>query len=199
PFVVVVIISVIASVLVAPHVDLEPQLREQYEKANMSDEQIEQSLAMVARFQKFQAAVTAVFVPIIILIVAAVFLLLVKMFGGAGGFVHFLSITCYGWIPQVIKAVILTAIIVPRGMIDARQLGTLLRSNPGFLADPVDAPALFSLLSSLDVFTFWTLFLFTIGISEAAGFSRGRAAALVVIPWALFVLGKVGLAAVMGG
>ena len=195
PFLLILVVSIGANFVVAPHIDFEPQIRAQVEKQGGGEEDVEQALGMVEKFGKFQSIITAVFVPIILIVTAAVLLLAVKVMGGEGTFKQVFSITNYSWMPQILKAIIATAIIVPKGMIDARHLGTLLKSNLGFLADPLEAPVAFSFLSSLDAFTIWTLFLLTVGLSEAARFSRAKAATIVVILWLVIVLAKAGLAA----
>jgi hypothetical protein len=57
---------------------------------------------------------------------------------------------------------------------------------------------LHGLLSSLDLFSFWGMGLLVLGLSAAAKTSRARMGALVGSLWALFVLGKAGVAAMMG-
>lgn len=199
PLALLVIVAIGSSVLVAPHIDLEPQLREQYEKQGMSEEQVDKALEIVGRIQKFQAVITAIFVPILILVIAGVFLLLLKLFGAETTFRQTFSVTLYAWVPQILKSIISSALIIPRGLVDVRELPSLLKSNLGFLADPIDAPVVFSLLSSLDVFTFWTIALLTIGLSEASKFSRGKTAGFVIGAWIVVVVVKLGFAVLQGG
>jgi hypothetical protein len=82
--------------------------------------------------------------------------------------------------------------------IDPKEMGDLLKSNPGFLVDAKSSPALHSLLQSLDVFSLWTIVLLVVGLSAAAKISRGRTAGLVLTLWVLYVLGKAGFAAAFG-
>jgi FtsH-binding integral membrane protein len=60
---------------------------------------------------------------------------------------------------------------------------------------PRNKAALHALLQSVDLFSIWTLILLVIGFSLAAKVSRKSAAAVVIVVWILFVLGKVGFAA----
>jgi hypothetical protein len=57
------------------------------------------------------------------------------------------------------------------------------------------AKPLWSLAGSLDLFSFWGIFLLAAGYGAAAKRGAGWAAAGVLVPWALYVLGKAGLAA----
>jgi hypothetical protein len=56
--------------------------------------------------------------------------------------------------------------------------------------------ALYALAKSLDLFTFWTMFLLAAGFGAASKRSAGGAAMGVVLPWAVIVLGKVAWAAI---
>jgi hypothetical protein len=56
-------------------------------------------------------------------------------------------------------------------------------------------PVAFAVLSSLDLFTIWTVILFIIGFSFVSRFSRAKSAAIIVPFWVLLVLFKVGGAA----
>ena len=82
--------------------------------------------------------------------------------------------------------------------IDPKRVGDLLVSNLGFLVDAKSSPALHSLLQSIDVFSLWTMALLILGLAAAARIGRGKTAAFVVGFWLLFVLGKAGVAALLG-
>ena len=58
------------------------------------------------------------------------------------------------------------------------------------------AKPLWSLAGSLDVFSFWGIFLLAAGYGAAAKRGAGWAAAGVIVPWALYVLVKAGLAVI---
>ena len=90
----------------------------------------------------------------------------------------------------------LLAILWNRDTVDKATMGDALHTNLGFLADAHADPVGHALLSSVDVVSFWIMALLVLGFSAAAGASRKRVAILVVSLWALFVLGKAGLAAV---
>ena len=66
----------------------------------------------------------------------------------------------------------------------------------GVLDRAATAPVLYSLASSLDVFSFWILFLLATGYAAAGRLTRRAAAWGVVVPWAAWVLGKAALSAV---
>lgn len=73
----------------------------------------------------------------------------------------------------------------------------VLQASPAALLDPLGTPrALYALASSFDLFTLWTVALLSIGFGVATRRSTGSAAAVVVTPWLLMVLGKATLAAI---
>jgi hypothetical protein len=58
--------------------------------------------------------------------------------------------------------------------------------------------ALYSLATSLDIVTIWTLVLLSIGVATVAGVKRSSGYIAVFGWWAIIVLFGVGIAAVMG-
>jgi hypothetical protein len=72
----------------------------------------------------------------------------------------------------------------------------MLPTHLGVLVSRTAAPAAHSLLSSIDLLSFWTMALLVLGLSFATKAPRGRVAALVLSVWALYVLGKAGVVAI---
>lgn len=194
------LISVGSTFIVAPKLDLESGMRAQFEeRGGMSEEQIDQAVRMATTIQKFSGAIAAFTTPITLLIIAAVFLLIFKVFGGEGGFSQYFAVTVHAWMPQVIKGLLVTGLIAFRDTVPVEELPALLKSNLGFLSDPQSSPMAFALLSSFDVFTFWTLYLMTIGFAFASRMKQSTAALMVIIPWLVVLLFKVAMAALQGG
>ncbi|HUF16928.1 MAG TPA: YIP1 family protein [Thermoanaerobaculia bacterium] len=194
------LIGVATSFIVAPKLDLESGMRAQFEKqGGMSEEQIDQAIAMATTIKKFSGAIAAFTTPVTVLIIAALFLLIFKVFGGEGGFGQFFAVTVHAWLPQTIKGVLLTVIIAFRESVPVEQIAVILKSNLGFLSDPQASPMAFAFLSSLDVFTIWTLFLMIVGFSFVSRMKRSTAVMLVGAPWLVVLLFKVAFAALQGG
>ena len=108
-----------------------------------------------------------------------------------------MSIVTYSWMPGVIQQILGILILFVKSP-DTIDLEHLVASNCGaFLAD--DAPKwLMSLCTSLDIFTFWTLFLAALGFAVARPkkISMGRALGTVIGLWVFWVVVKMGLASV---
>ena len=72
-----------------------------------------------------------------------------------------------------------------------------IQANLGLLLDKSEAAKpLWALLSSIDVFSMWTVFLLAVGFAVASRKTTGSALWGVAIPWILIVLAKVGWAAI---
>ena len=65
-----------------------------------------------------------------------------------------------------------------------------------FVDKATTAKPLYSLLSSIDLFTIWILFLLATGYAAVARRSTTSALWGVAVPWALLVLGKMAWAAI---
>ena len=72
-----------------------------------------------------------------------------------------------------------------------------IQANLGLLLDKSEAAKpLWALLSSIDVFSMWTVFLLAVGFAVASRKTTASALWGVAIPWILIVLAKVGWAAI---
>jgi hypothetical protein len=81
------------------------------------------------------------------------------------------------------------------------DLNNPLMFNPGAFMDPKSSSKfLYSLASSLDLFSFWIMLLIAVGLKAAAGkkLSFGGAFFAVLLPWAVFVLGAAALKGLTG-
>jgi hypothetical protein len=127
-------------------------------------------------------------------VVAAIYLAVFNLLCGSNiKFTTSLGIVAYAWMPGVV-AFLLGILIVFLKDPSTVDLQHLIASNPGaFVSD--DSPKwLTTLLSSLDIFSIWTLFLLAAGYSATTPkkISYGKALAWVVAVWLVFVLLKTG-------
>jgi len=114
--------------------------------------------------------------------------------GGAARFGQVLSVAAWSAIPSIIGTIVKLPLIVSKQSMDVRTSLALLVPN-GKLTDP-----LVGILNSLtDVFIVWTIILAVIGISIVYNFSKGKSAAVVLVPTAILTAIGVGLASLFGG
>jgi Yip1 domain len=134
---------------------------------------------------------------IVAVIIAAVLMAALNLMSGGGiGFKTSLGIVAHSWVPGLIGGLlgILVLFLKDPSTIDLQHL---VATNAGaFLSD--DAPKWQeALLSSFDLFTFWSMILMGIGYSAVnpKKISFGKALGTIVVVWAIYVVCKVGLTA----
>jgi hypothetical protein len=197
PLAVILIVSIVAAVIIAPRVDFASTMREQMTQANknMSEEDIDRVVRFSSAFARAMLYVSPLLNLIIFAIIAGVLLLAFRLFGGEGTYKQAYSVTAYSWMPLVISSIIGIVILLMRGEVGADELNNLVKSNLGFFVDMKANPTAFAILSSFDLFTIWSLSLFIIGFSVISRLSRGRSAAIVVTLWLVMIVVKVAFAA----
>jgi Yip1 domain len=135
--------------------------------------------------------------PVAALVVAGVLLLVFNL--SVGTTIEFktsLGIVAYSWVPWLIHATLSILILFLKDPATV-DLQNVVASNPGALLSDDAAKWLVTLLSSIDVFAIWTMILLAIGFSatDSKKLSFGKSLVLVIIPWILFTVVKVGLVA----
>lgn len=151
-----------------------------------------------------QAAVTKWVVPIITpiqfgvltLVVAGAFLFVFNILAGSQlSFRQVFAVTSYSLLPFSIATVLAMGMMFVQAP-EEFDLQNPVFSNPGVFFDPVESPVLFALTKSIDVFVLWVLVLLATGFSAAGRrLPWGKALTWVVITWVVFVVGRVGWAA----
>ncbi|HEX2122950.1 MAG TPA: Yip1 family protein, partial [Thermoanaerobaculia bacterium] len=193
PLLVILIVSFAGSILTMNLVDWDAMIAQQSEQMkrqnpNMTDADIERMSGMTRAMGKVSAFVGPLVMIAWYAIVAGVLLLAFRLMGGEGTYKQAFSATLYAWMPLVLFGVIATIVIMARGSFDPTQMATLVKSNPAFLVDMKEQPVLFSLLSSLDVFTIWTVILLIVGFAALSKSSIGKSATIVVSLWIVMIV-----------
>lgn len=195
PLIIYVLLSIVGTVLVMPKLDFESAVRDQMEKSGqeIDDKQLE----MIISIQKpFVYAASVFFIPFAIAVIAGVHMAGFRAFGGEGRFVQYFAVTTLAWMPMLVQSLIGQAVILTRKSISIEQLQTAVMSNLGFLTSPIDNPARFALLSSIDVFSIWVIALLVIGFGIVSKLPRAQSIGIVVAFWLIYVIGKTGMAAI---
>jgi len=195
PVLVILVVTIISTCILVPRMDFAATMREQWEKSGMPADKIEANLKFGVAFAKAIAWVSPGLAFLGIVIIAGVLLLAFRLAGGQGTFNQAFSIMLYCEVPSILKGIVVAAIVAGRGSIDPQMIATLVPSNLGFLTSAKEHAMAFAALSSIDLFTLWTLVLITIGFSTMSRLSRAKSAVIVVCLWLLTVLLKLGAAA----
>jgi hypothetical protein len=123
------------------------------------------------------------------------------VFGGKATFGSIFTTWMYASLPSIVKALLGTVVIFLAGEPDTFNIKNFAPTNLAALLYPNPAEAnkaLYSLASSLDFVTIWTLVLLGIGVATVAGVKRSSGYLAVFGWWVIFVLIGVGWAAAMG-
>lgn len=206
PLLVLILLSVVIVALIGSRVGWRQVIDRQIANSPRAQQRMEQIPAaqredILNKQAKFAGVIAYVGVvvgtAIAEVVVAALLLAAFNIVSGTKiGFSQSLGIVAHSWMPYVITGLlgILILFIKDPTTIDTQNL---VASNPGALLPDGSAKWLVSLLTSLDIFTFWVLILQAIGFSATnpKKISFGKALGTIVAIWLVFVLVKAGLAA----
>lgn len=176
---------------------MKAQLEQNPRAAQMSAEQVEQIIDAQAGYMKAWGRMAPLIAPIIIDLLGAGLLLFMFRFFMAADVSFVQSLTTVAWTfaaVGLIQTPVMMAVMYLKGdwNVDPNQV---VQANPTLFFEPGDVPGwLWSLLSSFDLFSFWTIFLLATGYAVAA--KRGLSTGLwgVGLLWGAFVLAKVAFA-----
>ncbi len=159
----------------------------------MTPEQREQAVTVGVKIASIMGYAGIIFVPVVYVIIAGVLLGVASGIFSAGlRFKQVFAVVCYSSLTGLISS-ILTIVVLFLKNPDEFNTQNPLAFNPGAFMDPNSGSKfLYSLATSLDLFSFWTILLIAIGLKAAAGkkLTFGGALFAVVLPWAVYVLGK---------
>jgi len=138
-----------------------------------------------------------VFLPITLVALSGLFLFVYRFFyEGQVGFAQSLSVVAWSYLALALVTVPLTlAVMGAKGDWNVDPAGALGANLTLFLEKGQTAHALYVLASSIDLFTFWVLFLLASGYGVLVRKPTSSAMWGVVLPWVIWVVGKVALTA----
>jgi hypothetical protein len=109
-------------------------------------------------------------------------------------FMQAMAISMYAFLPSVLKTLIAIA-VVGVGAAEGFTFQNPVASNLGGLVDPNSSHFLYSILSSIDIFNIWILFLTGIGYACVTRVKRGTCMTVVFGWWAVTTLVGAGFGA----
>jgi hypothetical protein len=184
------------------HVGWERSIRQAAESSTrvqqMDPQARENALQMQIKFSPIGAYVVGpIIVVVIALVTAGVVLLVCKMMGASLTFKQMFGISSYAMLPGVVSSILAIIVVFIKNPDDFNLQNPLAFNLGAFLEPPPNSgKALYSLATSFDLFSFWTMLLLATGISVAARkFPFSKALIAVVVPWVILVLVKAGWAA----
>ncbi len=185
---------------VDPHQFMKNQMEESGRAEKIPPDRLEAIIDQQARFMKPISFVSAVVAPpLVIVVLGALYMFIYRFFySGEVSFTQSLAIAA--WSSLVIAMVsipILLAVYAGKGDWNLNPQ-SVVQANLSLLLDKEStSKPLWSLAESIDLFSAWILFLLATGYGLATRKPTSAALWGVLIPWAIYVVGKVGLAALM--
>lgn len=148
----------------------------------------EQIAASQGMMEKFAVVGYVVFVPVGIVIIAALLWLAGKVVDAKVAFAAAMMIATYSWFPRVIEMILnaVQGLLLSPESITSRysvQLGPA-----RFFDSASTSPVLLTLLGGIDLFTIWTTALMAIGLSVVARVPRSRGVIAAVAIWFVMML-----------
>ncbi|MBL8295935.1 MAG: YIP1 family protein [Bryobacterales bacterium] len=204
PLAIVIAIAMVFLACFSQRVGWERYLRQKAETTpqfqELPSEQRERAIQMQLKFVPYASYAGPVvgFTGIVVIVAGAV-LLMVKLMGGMVAFKQMFSITAYAFLPGALERLAAIGVLFLKSP-DDFDLENPTVLNLGAILDPTtSAKWVISLASSVDVFAIWTAILIAVGITVTAKrTSFGKALTAVVTPWILWIVLKVGWAAIRG-
>lgn len=159
-----------------------------------------QAIEAQAKMLPMYAGIGPVFVAIIALVIAAVLVFVFRFFfAGEVTFRQGLSMTTWVFVALGLVTTPLTYLTLYLKDDWTLPPQDVLQANPSlFLEKGQVAASVFSLLGSLDLFSFWGIALLAVGFGLASRKPFGSALWGVALPWLLYVLAKAALAGLFG-
>lgn len=147
-------------------------------------------------FKVFSWLGPAVFAPLAVLIVAGIYLFVFRFFY-ATETSYRQALVVVAWVfaaVSTIQSPLTLGVLALKGDWNLNPQ-EVLQANPTLLLDQqAAAKPLWAAASSLDLFSFWMLFLLAAGFAASARKRASWALPGILVPWALWVLGKIGFA-----
>ncbi|MGD0788556.1 MAG: Yip1 family protein [Terracidiphilus sp.] len=120
-------------------------------------------------------------------------------FGGKARYGSIFAVWMYASLPGIVKSLLGTVVIFAGADPESFNIKNFAPTNLGAFLNPMETnKALYTLATSLDAVTIWTLVLLGMGTAIVAGVKRTSGYIAVFGWWAIFVLVGVGVAAITG-
>ena len=157
----------------------------------MDPQQRETAIQMQVKFGPIFGYVFGVIGPPLgALIIGAVILLMCKIGGAALKFKQTFAISAWATLPRVIAGILAVVVMFIKNPEDFNLQNPLAFNFGAFMEPPPNSGKfIYSLATSFDLFTIWSILLLAVGISAAARkVSFSKALVLVATPWLIWVL-----------
>ncbi len=167
---------------------LEKQLELSGKADQFSEEMRDKIIESQSKIIKYSAPISSLFVtPIMLLLVGLYLFVVAKLMGSDATYGQNLAVSVYASAPAIIAMVAAMAVMLT-GDTSTTLFQNIVPSNLGYFF-PVEevGKKLYFLLKSIDFFTIWKFVLMIIGFRVVTGTRTWKSAAVILVPWALFM------------
>lgn len=202
PVLLLILLTIAVTFTMGQKIGWEQIVRQQMEgnpqAAQLTAEQREAQIAVGVRMSGIFAYAVPVFLPVYYLIVSGVLLGITAMMSAGLKFKQVFAVVTHANLPGLVSAVLMIVVMFLKNPSEFNAQNPLAFNPAAFMDPQTSSKFLYSLASSLDLFSIWIIFLLGTGLHAAAGkkLSFGGALTAVIVPWAIWVLGKSALAGV---
>lgn len=149
---------------------------------DLPPEQLKEQLELMARFAWVQIVATPPLLLLLGLVLAGITYVLVTILSSQATFKKYFTLTLYASVIGALSLLVSNLVVRWRGIDSIRTVhDAQVTLGLGFLA-PEGSDVLFAVLSTVNVFTVWSLWVLALGLMYVFGMSR-NAAVIAVIPW----------------
>ncbi|MDE3108821.1 MAG: YIP1 family protein [Acidobacteriota bacterium] len=177
---------------------LQKQMASNSRFQQLSPQQQQRQMAVALKYTPpFVYGEVAIAIPVVIVVIAAILLAMFNLLHGTQiKFKTALSIASYAWVPGIISSLLGIVIISLKDPATVDLQNIVVANASAFIASDA-ARWKVMLLSSIDIFTFWEMFLLAIGFGVAAPrkLTTGKAFVSIFVVWLIWVVVKVGATA----
>ncbi len=164
------------------------QITQSPRSADMTPEDIDRAVEMQTKFAPIGYIITPIMIPLVCIIIAFILWLAFLATGGSAKFVGCWRVFTWAQIPPVLKSIVFFIMAFIRNP-ENINIQNPIATNPAYFLDSDKvAKPLYAVLSRMDIFTFWMLFLLAVGMSAESKKSKGLSAAVVVGLWLITVV-----------
>jgi hypothetical protein len=196
PLIIIVLSTIAFTTVLGQHVGWERIVRQQVESssraAQLPADQREQQIAVGARVAPMFGYATVVIIPLSYVIISGILFAMTAMMSGGLKFKQVFAVVCHSGLSGVIFAILGMAVMFMKKPEDFNVNNPLMFNVGAYLDQQATSKTIYSLATSMDLFSFWMIFLIATGLKGAAGKRLSLAGAMtaVVVPWAIYVLCK---------
>jgi hypothetical protein len=212
PVVLMMALTLVAGILINPKLDTDAAIKDTMKRiearGNIPEAQRKQIQERVEKqFNMVKSGwvrfLGPAFVLIPLLLVPLLYLGIAKAFGAAKTYLPLLAGYAYCQVPQLLKVLVALGVCYPRESIDLNDAERIVKSSVGaFLDAETTSKPLMTFMTSIDLFEIWGLVLGSMMVARSTRLSKNASTITVVSLWLVYVLFKVGgaaLGAMFGG